>query len=107
MGSPEDKKQLRRYCENCKQVTDWEDGLNIETGEFSEWCTWCTERIPERWVKIANLPVKHLHWYSSSGEEYQWTGDAEYVVLNTKLGNSRMRQICKILTTVVINPEGE
>lgn len=63
--------------------------------------------IPEKWIKMANLPVEHSRWYSSSGEEYYSTSDAEYVVLNTKLGNSRMRQVCKILSTVVINPEEE
>lgn len=43
-GSPEhslsdcDQEQLRRYCDVCGRVTDWEDGFDINTGNFSEWC---------------------------------------------------------------------
>ena len=30
--------QLRKYCTVCKKVTDWEDGFDITTGMFNEWC---------------------------------------------------------------------
>jgi endogenous inhibitor of DNA gyrase (YacG/DUF329 family) len=34
----DDDAQLRRYCPICKRITDWEDGFNIQTGKFREWC---------------------------------------------------------------------
>lgn len=45
VGIESDDEQLRKYCPKCNKITDWEDGFNIETGEYTKWllCVSCEE----------------------------------------------------------------
>jgi len=58
-GKTMSDEQLRRYCHVCKKVTDWEDGLNILTGEFTKWliCCGCEEWTPTP-DNVNRLPEK-------------------------------------------------
>lgn len=62
--------------------------------------------IPDKWIKLAQAPVNDKRWFSSEGEEYWHTEDAEFIVVNCKLGDARMRLTCKILRHDIVLPDG-
>ena len=42
----EEDEEFERFCQNCNKVTTWEDGFDMETGRFEEWCTECKLNEP-------------------------------------------------------------
>lgn len=62
------------------------------------------DTIPANWLKWASLPIDSPLWHDSEGEEYLDMSDYNWMVLNRKIGNSRLRFICRVKKIVRIGP---
>ena len=88
-------------------LTDLVAKFIVQAAEQGAMLTSKPEDIPQRWVKLANEAIDSKLWRSSTGEEYSYTCDAEWLVTNERLGPYRIRSICRIVKEVKIGPGPE
>lgn len=73
--------------------------LTPETGETGAF----KEEVPVFERRLAEIDSPF--WYDSLGEEYKWIEGKGWLVTNEKIGKYHIRNICKIVETVKVEPD--